>query len=49
MTIIIMLVMGVINAVVMYAAFTKLANMFDPSKKKAKRRHQQRMKRIFQN
>ncbi|CAF1393869.1 unnamed protein product, partial [Adineta steineri] len=35
-----------IQALVMYAAFTKFSNMFNPLKKKAQLRHAQRMRKI---
>ena len=47
MTAAIMAAMIPLHAVAMFVAFTKLANMFDPAKIKAKGRHQQRMKKIF--
>jgi len=47
MTAITMLVLMPIQAAVMYAAFTKFTNMFKPSNIDAKKRHQQRMKRII--
>jgi len=47
MTLITMGVLAVVQAVVMYAAFTKFSNMFLPSNIEAKMRHKQRMKRIL--
>ncbi|CAF1061879.1 unnamed protein product [Adineta steineri] len=41
-----MAVMVPIQALVMYAAFTKFSNMFNPLKKKALQRHAQRMRNI---
>ncbi|CAF1353896.1 unnamed protein product, partial [Adineta ricciae] len=43
-----MLFMMPIQALAMYAAFTKYATMFNPVNIKAKTRHQLRMKRILQ-
>jgi hypothetical protein len=47
MTVITMAVLAVVQAVVMYAAFTKFTNMFLPSNIEAKMRQKQRMKRIM--
>jgi hypothetical protein len=47
MTIVTMGVMGFIQALAMYVAFTKFSNMFQPSKIQTKIRHKQRIKRIL--
>ncbi|UJR14644.1 hypothetical protein I4U23_001637 [Adineta vaga] len=47
MNVIMMTFIAPLNAVVMYATFAKLSNIFDPSKLNAKKRHKQRMKRIL--
>jgi hypothetical protein len=47
MTAITMGVLAVVQALVMYAAFTKFSNMFLPASMKANMRHKQRMKRTM--
>ncbi|CAF0772856.1 unnamed protein product [Adineta steineri] len=46
MSAVMMGVMVPIQALVMYAAFTKFSNIFNPLKKKAQLRHAQRMRKI---
>ncbi|UJR14593.1 hypothetical protein I4U23_001588 [Adineta vaga] len=43
-----MIAMLPIHGVIMYLAFIKFSNIFDPSRMKAKLRHQQRMKQVIQ-